>query len=72
MIIVLQVIQIVIGILAVILVIIQSKGGGFTAGISSNFSFYRSRRGLEKLTFYFTIFLFIAFMANSLAIVFLK
>lgn len=49
--------QIVIGVLLIVLVLLQQRGGGMgvLGGISSQF--YGSRRGLEKTIFIFTIIL---------------
>ena len=68
----LQIIQIVIAIAVVVLVLIQSKGGGFASGIGNSISFYRSRRGLEKVVFIITIILGISLVANSLILVLLS
>lgn len=68
----LQIIQIFVSLALIGLVLIQSKGGGFASGIGNSISFYRSRRGLEKLVFVVTIVLGIALVANSLALVILS
>ncbi len=67
----LQSLQIIVSILLVILVLIQSKGGGLASGIGSSISFYRSRRGLEKIIFIITIILSVVLVVNSLVLVFL-
>ncbi len=58
--------QIVIGILLIILVLLQQRGGGMgvLGGISSQF--YGTRRGLEKTIFVFTIILGGLFIALSI------
>lgn len=68
---VLQILQVIFSIVVVILVLIQSKGGGFSSGIGNSIGFYRSRRGLEKLVFIITIIIGIALVGNSLALVLL-
>jgi protein translocase SecG subunit len=68
----LQILQIFIAAGLTALVLIQSKGGGFASGIGNSISFYRSRRGLEKLVFTFTIVLAAALVANSLALIILS
>jgi preprotein translocase subunit SecG len=65
----LQILQIFIAIVLVALVLIQSKGGGFASGIGNSISFYRSRRGLEKLVFIMTIILTAALVVNSLVLI---
>jgi len=56
----------------VILVLVQSKGGGFASGIGSSIGFYRSRRGLEKVVFITTIVVAILVAVNSLLLVILS
>ena len=58
--------QIIIGILLIILVLLQQRGGGMgvLGGISSQF--YGTRRGLEKTIFVFTIILGGLFIALSI------
>lgn len=57
--------QIVIGVLLIVLVLLQQRGGGMgvLGGISSQF--YGSRRGLEKSIFILTIILGGLFIALS-------
>ena len=69
---VLQVIQIIMALAMIGLVLIQSKGGGFASGVGSSISFYRSKRGLEKIVFIVTIVLAVLLVANSLALVLLS
>lgn len=58
--------QIIIGILLIVLVLLQQRGGGMgvLGGISSQF--YGTRRGLEKTIFVFTIILGGLFIALSI------
>lgn len=58
--------QIVIGIILIILVLLQQRGGGMgvLGGISSQF--YGTRRGLEKTIFVFTIILGGLFISLSI------
>jgi len=58
--------QIIIGVLLIILVLLQQRGGGMgvLGGISSQF--YGTRRGLEKTIFVFTIILGGLFIALSI------
>ena len=57
-------IQIILGILLIVVIIIQQKGSGLGSSFGGDLSFYRTKRGAEKLLFYTTIalaFLFILF-----------
>ncbi|OGC45560.1 preprotein translocase subunit SecG [candidate division WWE3 bacterium RBG_19FT_COMBO_34_6] len=66
---ILRILQVIFSVMVTILVLIQTKGGGFTSGVGSSISFYRSRRGLEKSVFIFTIILSIVLVVNSLLLV---
>lgn len=59
-------IQIIISALLILVIIIQQKGSGLGAAFGSNFSFYRSKRGAEKLLFYATIVLSVAFFISAI------
>jgi len=54
------------------LVLIQSKGKGLSSSFGSSMGYYQTRRGFEKFIFYLTIFLGIAIVANSLALILLS
>jgi len=69
---ILQIIHIVLSLTIVGLVLIQSKGGGFASGIGSSIGFYRSRRGLEKLVFAFTIVVACLVVVNSFLLILLS
>lgn len=69
---ILQIIHIVLSLTIVGLVLIQSKGGGFASGIGSSIGFYRSRRGLEKLVFAFTIVVACLVVVNSILLILLS
>lgn len=64
--------QVVISLLAVLFVILQPKGTGFTSGVGNAFGGYRSRRGMERLIFTLTIFSLVFLIVNSLLIVILS
>jgi len=53
-----------VGLIAAIL--LQAKGVGVSAVFGGESSFYRSRRGVEKLLIYATIFLAAVFVATSI------
>ncbi len=63
---VLSLIQIVLGILLVLVILIQQKGSGIGTSFGGDLSFYRTKRGAEKLLFWATIFLASAFILLSL------
>ncbi|MBI2329815.1 preprotein translocase subunit SecG [Candidatus Daviesbacteria bacterium] len=57
--------QIILGILLILVIIIQQKGSGLGASFGSSMSFYRTKRGAEKLLFYATIGIAAAFILAS-------
>ena len=59
-------IQIILGILLILVIIIQQKGAGIGSAFGGDLGFYRTKRGAEKLLFYTTIILSVAFVALSL------
>ncbi len=63
---VISLIQIILGILLVLVIIIQQKGSGLGSAFGGDLSFYRTKRGAEKLLFYATIVIAIAFIISSL------
>lgn len=63
---IISVIQIILGILLILVIIIQQKGSGLGTSFGGDMSFYRTKRGAEKLLFYTTIGLSAAFIISSL------
>lgn len=64
----LNVAQIILSMLLVVVVLMQSKGSGFSGALGGDIgSIYRSRRGLEKTLFQATVVLAFLFIAISLA-----
>lgn len=63
---VIYLIQIILGILLVLVIIIQQKGSGLGSAFGADLGFYRTKRGAEKLLFYSTIILSLAFIISSL------
>lgn len=59
-------IQIILGVLLVLVIIIQQKGSGLGSAFGADLGFYRTKRGAEKLLFYATIGLSLAFIASAL------
>ena len=62
-----QFIQILVSVALIAVVLLQSRGGGFSATFSSDTSIYRTRRGVERTLFQFTIGLAELFVLISLA-----
>lgn len=63
---VISIVQIILGILLILVIIIQQKGSGLGTSFGGDMSFYRTKRGAEKLLFYATIGLSVAFILSSL------
>lgn len=61
------IIQIVLAVLLVLVIIIQQKGTGLGSSFGGELSFYRTKRGAEKMLFYLTIILASVFIALSIA-----
>lgn len=59
---ILFVVQTIIAVVLIVAVLLQLKGQGFSGSFNDNNSIYRTRRGVEKTLFQFTIVLAIAFM----------
>jgi protein translocase SecG subunit len=62
----LKTLEIIFAILLVIVITIQTKSNSLSESVSSAFSFNRTKRGVEKLIFYLTIILIVAFSINTL------
>jgi len=63
---VISLIQIMLGVLLILVIIIQQKGSGLGSTFGADLGFYRTKRGAEKLLFYLTIILSVAFILLSL------
>lgn len=60
-------IQIILAVILIVIVLIQQKGAGLGSTFGGgDLSFYRTKRGAEKLLFYLTIIISIAFIVSSL------
>lgn len=66
MVVYLNIIQIIISLALITVVILQAKGGGLSTIFGGEGSVYRTRRGLEKTIFNFTIVLAVLFGVISL------
>ena len=60
-------VQILLAIALIAIVLLQSRDTGFSATFSSDSSIYRTRRGIERTLFQFTIGLAVVFILVSLA-----
>lgn len=53
----LYIVQLLVAIVLIVVILIQSKGAGFSGTFSSDSSVFRTRRGVEKTLFNFTLVL---------------
>ncbi len=58
--------QIIVSVLLITLIILQAKGVGLGRTFGGAGDFYKSRRGVEKIVFNFTIILLILFLVTSI------
>jgi preprotein translocase subunit SecG len=63
--------QILVSIGLVIAILLQARGAGLSSAFGGDSSVYRSRRGIEKTLFQFTIALGVLFVIFSMATFFL-
>ena len=61
------VVQIILSAILVVLILLQNKGTGIGSTFGGELSFYRTRRGVEKLMFYLTMIVSALFLASSVA-----
>lgn len=59
------IIQIILAFLLIFVIIIQQKGSGLGASFGGDMGFYRTKRGAEKMLFYITIGLSVAFILSA-------
>ena len=62
----LYLVQILISVTLIFVILLQTRGSGFSATFASDSSIYRSRRGVEKALFNFTIALAVVFVLVSI------
>jgi preprotein translocase subunit SecG len=67
----LNIVELLISVVLIFVILLQTRGSGFSATFSSDSSIYRSRRGVEKTLFNFTVGLAILFILVSIASVLL-
>ncbi len=60
-------VQVIVSIALMVLILVQSRGEGFSASFSSDSSIFRTRRGVEKTLFQLTIAVAIMFILLSIA-----
>jgi preprotein translocase subunit SecG len=65
----LNVTQIIIAVALMVLILMQSRGSGFTGTSQDQATVFRTRRGIEKTLFNFTLMMAVVFVAVSIAIV---
>lgn len=63
---VIYLIQIIVAVLIIVTILLQQKGSGLGSTFGGEVSFYRAKRGAEKMLFYFTIILTVIFIFLSL------
>lgn len=63
---VLLTVQIIISISLIVIIIMQSRGGGLSTAFGGSGQIYRSRRGIEKLFAYLTVILASLFFIISI------
>jgi preprotein translocase subunit SecG len=67
----LNIVQIIVSLVLIGVVLLQTRGSGYSATFSSDTSIYRTRRGVERTLFNVTIGLAVLFVLVSIASVIL-
>ncbi len=62
----LYIIQIIVSVSLITLILLQSKGAGIGSAFGGEASFYRSKRGIEKLFVYLTVIFALLFFLISI------
>jgi preprotein translocase subunit SecG len=62
----LHIVQILVSLVLIAVVLLQTRGGNFSATFTSDSSIYHSRRGVERTLFQFTIGLAVFFVIISI------
>ena len=63
---ILTVFHLIVGVLLILAILLQGKGGGLTGKIAGEN--FRSKRGIEKMLFFLTILLAILFLVTSILV----
>lgn len=66
-----KIVQVALSVILIILVLIQSKSTGLSSAFGGSGAFYRTRRGIERVVFVFTVVSGVLFVGNSLLLVLL-
>ncbi len=69
---ILPVVQIILAVLLTASILVQHRGTGLGGAFASDSNVYRSKRGIEKFLFYFTIVLAVVFVTVVIANTILK
>lgn len=69
---VLTIFQIIISLLLVVAILLQAKGTGLGTTFGGGGEIYRTKRGVEKILFVFTIILLVLFFLTSLLSVLIR
>lgn len=67
-----KIVQITLSVLITLLVLVQGKGTGLSSAFSGMTTYYRTKRGVDKLVFTATIILGALLVVNSLFVVLLS
>lgn len=68
----LTIFQVVVAILLILTILMQEKGVGLSATFGGGGEFYRSRRGIDRMLFIFTVVLSLLFIGTSIAFIFVR
>lgn len=66
---ILYILQIITTCSLVVIILLQARGAGIGSAFGGTDSIYRSKRGVEKLFVYLTVFLTVLFLALAVALV---
>ncbi|MCL4459310.1 MAG: preprotein translocase subunit SecG [Chloroflexi bacterium] len=61
----LNIVEMILSIVLIVVILLQTKGAGFSGTFSADTSIFRTRRGIEKTLFNFTIILAVIFLLVS-------
>lgn len=65
---ILTVLQVIVSVLLIVAILLQAQGSGLGASWSGGGETYHTKRGVEKVIFYFTIIAVTLFSVNSIAL----
>lgn len=64
---VISIIEIILGAVLILMILMQSKGTGLGSAFGGEVSFYRTKRGVEKMLFYGSIIVAVLFFISAIA-----